>query len=60
MPRTLAGTEGREGAKGRVQASVDWEPEARLSPRAPSSGGRCAQARLDSWPESTHERTQWV
>ena len=49
LARALASTEGREGAKDRVQDSVDREPEARVSPQAPSSGGGHAQPRPGSF-----------
>jgi hypothetical protein len=49
LARALAGTEGKEGAKDQVQASVDQGREARTNPRDPSRGGGCAWDRPDSF-----------
>jgi hypothetical protein len=38
------------GARGQEKAD-DREPGARVSPRAPSTGGGCARTRPDSLPE---------
>jgi hypothetical protein len=47
-PRALAGAEGLEIAKDRVQALINLETGARASPRAPSRGNVRARARASS------------
>jgi hypothetical protein len=47
--RAMAGPEGREGAKDRVSASIDREPKAGASPRAPNRGGGRSRAQPGSF-----------